>query len=194
VSFFRDVCGLRLSDDIAARARAYQDTCESACWWWPHRDFIIACERPSTISRDDRGRLHSETGNAIEFRDGWGVASWHGTTVPVDWIRNRATLDPAIALTDPSVERRRAAAEIIGWSKVLAALPHRTIDTDPDPQIGKLVSVDLPDAPASYFLLVRCATGRDFALPVPDTMTTALEAQAWTYGLDETEHLLEIRT
>ncbi len=144
---------------------------------------------------DTRGRLHSETGYAIEFRDGWGVAAWRGTIVPVDWIRNRSSLDPRIALTDPSVERRRAAAEIVGWGRVLASLPNQTIDTDPDPQIGRLIDVDLPDAPASRFLLVRCATGRDFALPVPRECKTALEANAWTYGIEPlTLKQLEART
>jgi hypothetical protein len=166
------------------RALAFQRTCESACWWWPHRDFVIVVDRPCVISRDESGRLHSETGNAIEFRDGWGVAAWHGTVVPVEWIRNRRTLDPSIALSERSVERRRAAAEIIGWARILATLPSRTIDKDPDPQIGTLLAVDLPDAPDSRFVLVRCATGRDFALPVPREMTMALAANAWTYGLD----------
>lgn len=155
----------------------------------------MVCDRPSVISRDDQGRLHSETGNAIEFRDGWGVAAWHGTVVPVEWIKGRSTLDPSIALTDSSVERRRAAAEIIGWAKVLRNLPHNVLDQDPDPQIGTLMSVDLPDAADSRFVLVRCGTGRDFALPVPRECKTALEANAWTYGIEPLDlKMLEKRT
>ncbi len=184
VSFFTDVCKLKLPGDMPARAKAYRDVCSSAGWFWPHRDFVVVCERPRIVSRDDQGRLHSETGNAIEFRDGWGVASWHGTRVPLEWIVNRKTMDPSIALTDPSVERRRAAAEIIGWAKILRSLPHRVIDRDPDPQIGTLLDVNLPEAPGSRFVLVRCATGRDFALPVPREMATALAANAWTYGIE----------
>jgi hypothetical protein len=156
---------------------------------------VIVSERPTLISRDDQGRLHSETGNAIEWADGWGVAAWHGTVVPVEWVRGRKTLDPQIALTDPSVERRRAAAEIIGWARVLASLPHRILDTDPDPEIGQLIDVDLPDAPGSRFVLVRCATGRDFALPVPTECKTALAANAWTYGVEPIDlQQLEVRT
>ena len=37
-------------------------------------------------------------------------------------------------------------------------------------------------------------TGRRFALPVPPDMTTALQANAWSYGLDETDYKPEIRT
>ena len=55
------------------------------------------------------------------------------------------SLDPAIALTWENVEQRRCAAEIIGWDRVLNELPIRPIDTDPDPQVGALIEVDLPD-------------------------------------------------
>lgn len=155
----------------------------------------IAIMHPTIVKFDDSHRLHSEDGNALEFADGYGLACWHGTVVPVEWIKNRTTLDPKIALTEPNVERRRAAAEIIGWARVLRETPHREIDRDADPQIGTLLSVDLPDAPDSRFILVRCATGRDFALPVPREMQTALAANAWTYGIEPIDlRVLELRT
>ena len=184
VSFFRDVCGLQLPGDMDDRARAYQATCESACWWWPHRDFVIACDRPRVISRDDRGRLHSETGKAIEFRDGWGISAWHGTVVPDEWISNRGNLgaEDRIDRSERRTPTRRCRDDRVAPHP--RTLPNRTIDADPDPQIGTLIAVDLPDAPDSRFLRVRCATGRDFALPVPREVTTALAANAWTYGIE----------
>lgn len=155
----------------------------------------IAIMHPSIAKFDDAKRLHSEDGNALEFSDGYGFACWHGTIVPLEWIKNRKTLDPKIALTEQNVEKRRAAAEIIGWARVLRETPHRVIDTDADPQIGTLLSVDLPDAPDSKFVLVRCATGRDFALPVPREMKTALEANAWTYDIQPIDlKAMETRT
>lgn len=150
----------------------------------------IAIMHPAVAKFDDANRLHCEDGNALEFADGYGVACWHGTVIPLDWIKNRKTLDPKIALTETNVEKRRAAAEIIGWARVLRETPHREIDKDADPQIGTLLSVDLPGAPDSRFVLVRCATGRDFALPVPREMKTALEANAWTYDIKP----LDLRT
>jgi hypothetical protein len=87
-------------------------------------------------------------------------------------------------MTHPQIEQRRAAAEIIGWSRVLNAMSARVINRDGDPQIGTLLEVDLPDAPKSRFLRVRCGTGRDFCLPVPREIDTALAANAWTYGVE----------
>jgi hypothetical protein len=46
-----------------------------------------------------------------------------------------------------------------------------------------LVEVNLPDAGRERFLRVRCGTGRNFAIPVPPTLKTALAANAWTYDI-----------
>ena len=195
VSFFRDVCGLKLPASIAEAAQAYQDTCESACWWWPHTDFVMVCERPTQINRDTQGRLHSAVGPAIMWSDGWGVHSWHGTTVPAKWIEQGAALDPVEVLTHSNVEQRRAGAEIVGWKNILAKLNPRVIDKDYDPQIGTLLEVDLPDAPSERFLQVRCGTGRDFVLPVPREYNTALEANAATYNVPpQLLRQIEVRT
>ena len=146
----------------------------------------MVCERPKSITLDDSGRLHCETGPSVDYGETFRLYSWHGTTVPPAWIESRETLDAAAALIWPNVEQRRAACEIIGWAKVLSQLNARTINAHADPMIGTLVEVDLPDSGPERFLRVLCGTRREFALPVPREMRTALEAQAWTWGLDET--------
>ena len=62
--------------------------------------------------------------------------------------------------------------------------------------IGTLLEVDIPDIGREKFLRVLCGTGREFALPVPPDMKTALQANAWTFGMDDPNELLnlEIRT
>ena len=61
--------------------------------------------------------------------------------------------------------------------------------------IGTLLEVNLPDIGKEKFLKVLCGTGREFAIPVPPFMKTALEANAWTYGLDgDLLRDLEVRT
>jgi hypothetical protein len=115
--------------------------------------------------------------------------------VPAEWIERRGDLDPRTPLTWANVEQRRAAAEIIGWERVLSQLSPRVLDADPDPQIGTLIEVALPDSPRSKFLRVQCGTGRTFVLPVPSEMTRALQAQAWMWQVNEdTYRQLEIRT
>lgn len=72
------------------------------------------------------------------------------------------------------------------------------IDQDADEMIGTLLEVHIPnignDSMLEKFLKVRCGTGAEFAIPVPPEMRTALEANAWTYGLKPTEYVPEVRT
>lgn len=180
-TFFREVCGLDLGEHINKCLEAYANLSRSCAGIWPNRDFIVLCERPKLIARDNGGRLHRADGPAFECRDGWGVYMWHGVEVPSEWITNKASLTPEIALTWANAEQRRAAAEIIGWPKIMSAVNARVIDQDEDPMIGTLLECDLPGSPKSKFLQVKCGTLRDFVLPVPTEMQTALEAQAWMF-------------
>ena len=117
---------------------------------------------------------------------------WHGVRIPDAWLKTKPTAKEA--LTWPNIEQRRCAAEIVGWAAIMNELKPRVIDTD-DPEIGELLEVDLPEAPKSRFLRVRCGTGRLFCLPVPVEMKTALEANCWTYDVPpDVIKSLEIRT
>ena len=91
------------------------------------------------------------------------------------------------------LEQRRAACAIVGWHNILDQLNAVTIDAN-TPEIGELLEVDIPDIGREKFLKVQCGTGRTFALPVPPEMTSAHEANAWTYGLTANEYNPECRT
>ncbi len=103
-------------------------------------------------------------------------------------------MTPAIALTWKNIEQRRCACEILGWINILKELKAKTIEKDEDPQIGELVEVTIPDIGKEKFLRVECGTGREFAMPVPPEMKTALEANAWTWGLEAYQYQPEVRT
>ena len=148
-----------------------------------HEKICWISERHCVVKKDDEKRIHCEDGPAIAYPDGWGIYAWHGVIIPAGWIIDRTLLTPEIALGQSNTEQRRAACEILGWSSILTRLSARTIDRDIDPQIGELVEVNLPDSGKERFLRVLCGTGREFAIPVPPMMTTALEANAWTYDI-----------
>ena len=155
---------------------------------------VIVYERPVKIKMDEQNRLHSETGPAIVYRDGFSVYSWHGVNIPKEWIEDSPP-SAEDAIRWDNMEQRRAACEMIGWVNILNLLNARIIDEDKDPMIGTLVEVDIPDIGREKFIRVLCGTGRSFALPVPPEMTTALQANAWTYDLDgDVLRKLEVRT
>jgi hypothetical protein len=181
-------------DPILERFEIDETLAKSCGWVWWHENVLAISDRPLAINRDEAGRLHCDTGPSIAYRDGWSLHHWHGVSVPAEWIEDKASLTATTALTWKNVEQRRAACEIIGWAKVLKELKAKTIDKDGDAQIGTLLEVTLPDSGKERFIHVLCGTGREFALPVPKTCKTALEASAWTYGLDGATYRPEVRT
>lgn len=160
-----------------------------------HKRFWIISARPDFIRIDPENRPHCENGPYCRWPDGRELFYWHGTQVPKEWILAPKTIDARLALTWENVEQRRCLAEIIGWKRVIEQLKPKTINTDKDPQIGTLLEVDLPGSGRERFIQVRCGTGRYFVLPVPPEMTSAAQANAWTYGLDTADiRKLELRT
>ena len=148
-----------------------------------HPEFCIISDRPEVLKVDEHNRPHCENGPFCKWRDGSALFAWHGVRVPEYWIMDRHLLTAKEALQWPNLEERRAACEIIGWAKILKELNSKTIDKDPNPMIGELVEVELPDAGKERFLRVLCGTGREFALCVTNfKYNTARECNAATYG------------
>lgn len=115
-SFFREVCGLEPPAGLWERGLAYEATMEAACWWYPHSDFVLVCERPAAIHRDlarpgvDRGwgshRLHNDAGPAVHWADGWGVYAVHGVRIP---FKQRHIVDAPQTITAAEIEAERNA-------------------------------------------------------------------------------------
>lgn len=192
-SYFNDVCNLDLSAASPLIAFA-----KEACWTYVDAEFAIIQEFPLSIKFDDQNRLHCEDGPAIEYQDGTMVFAWHGVRLDRsrwNWILDKKSIRAKAALKEENLELRRVACEILGWVHILKELKSKVIDEDADPMIGTLLEVNIPDVGKEKFLRVLCGTGREFAIPVPPTVKTALEANAWTYGV-EPEQLrdLEFRT
>jgi hypothetical protein len=195
LSFFDRVVGLNLP--IYEQWRHYEAAAIHAGPRHEAPTFWIASDFPTTIGREQQGErwiAHCATGPQIAWADGWRSYSWHGQRVPGDWIDRPERLTPEIALGQSNADLRTAAVEICGWERVLGALPHRVIQSDPDPSIGTLISVDLPDAPDTRYVRALCGTGRTVHYRASQTACTALEAAADSYGLRPEEYRPEART
>lgn len=179
----RDVLGLRLPEhdayhhwEMAARHGGPRMMADGFC---------MVSDFPETIRRDEEGRPHAPAGMTSHlWRDGWCLYYWHGVRIPTKWGKDIKSVDPAEILRERNSEVRRAGCEMIGWDRIIEALGGRVIDADPDPEIGTLIEVNIPDSGKDKFLRVKCGTGRMFAKPVPREMKTALDAQAWIWDLD----------
>lgn len=192
---FYDFFAREVGLEVCKKLEGLNELAENSGWLNAFEDTVVFQERPIAIKFDDQKRLHCETGPSIEYEDGFAVYSWHGVAIPKEWITEREKLSPKTALTWANVEQRRAACEIVTWAQILRELDAKVIQADDDPMVGTLVEVNLPDIGKEKFLKVLCGTGREFAIPVPPNMKTALEANAWTFDIP-TDILsqLEVRT
>jgi hypothetical protein len=186
----RDVLGLKLP--IYEKYAPWEECARQGGMRIMHEEFCMISDFPEFIRIDDQHRPHCADGPSHRWRDGWELYHWHGVAVPREWIEKSMTA--AEVLGETNMEKRRAGCEILGWNEILTQLKVKSIEKDPDPEIGELIEVELPDAGPARFLRVNCPTGREFALSVPMEMATALQANAWTYGLDETEFKPEGRS
>lgn len=178
----RDILGLQLNSH--KKYSAWEQAAIHGGFRIMHEEFCMVSDFPEVLHIDDQNRPHCEVGPSHRWRDGWELYFWHGTRIPDEWIKNKASLTPEIALGWENIEQRRCACEIIGWDKILHQLDAEIIDRSTDPQIGELLEVSLPGSGKERLLRVQCGTGRIFAIPVPPEIKTAVQANAWSYGLE----------
>lgn len=181
---------------ICAEIEEMMPILNECSWVYADEKNVYISERPNLIKFDDENRTHSETGPAISYADGFSVYMWHGIRVPGWWIETPEKLTEKEFFQHENAEMRRVACEIVGWSKVLSKLRAKVIDEDADPEIGTLIEVNIPEIGKERFLKVLCGTRREFAMPVPPEMKTAIQAQAWMLGFDDVNEFMlpEIRT
>ncbi|MCC8949327.1 hypothetical protein H8A97_30550, partial [Bradyrhizobium sp. Arg62] len=98
----RDILGLELREH-AAYAHWEQAAIHGG-FRVMHEEFCLVSDFPEVILKDDQNRPHCETGPSHRWRDGWSLYHWHGTKIPAEWIEDKASLTPAIALGEQNME------------------------------------------------------------------------------------------
>lgn len=154
-------------------------------------------ERPVTLKKDERGRLHSELGPAIAFGDGYRLYSWHGATVPADVIENPSLLTADRIMRETNAEVRRVMIERYGQSKFIIASGAKKVHED---DCGVLYRKEFINDEALVMVKVinttpePDGTKKEYFLRVPPTITTAREAVAWTFEMSSAEYVPDRQT
>ncbi len=189
-NYFQEVCKL----EDCNKLQGLMDFAKYSGWALLFDELIVLTRKPIQINFDENKTLHNETDYAIKYADGVGITAWHGTKIPEEWIFDKSSITTDVLFKWSNVEERRCACEIIGWAEVLRHLSATIVDEDPEPTIGVLLEVDLPDSGKEKFLLVKDPNvDKKVGIPVPKEMKTALEANSWTYGIDMVDFKPEFR-
>ncbi len=112
-----DYCGSVFGLDLSFLA-GHMEVARAGGWFWPMKTVVVATERPTVISLDDKGRLHSVDAQAIQYLDGYGVCAWHGVRVPEEAILSPAEVKWSDVETVTDLVLRDALTEIkaLKWS------------------------------------------------------------------------------
>jgi hypothetical protein len=129
----------------------------------------------------------------------------HGIDIPGWVFRSPESVTIAEILEENNAEVRRAMLELQGFevflSRAEAAGMVEVVDQDPDDKVGTLLRIELEDiekggrftdsADDRVAMLLKVKDGtlpKSYVLRVPPNMKTARQANAWTWGLKESEY------
>ncbi|MGO8954074.1 MAG: DUF6745 domain-containing protein [Rhodomicrobium sp.] len=180
---FRTVCGL---EDETEDLRGLLLVAASADWIIPHKHVCWVSEPPQIVRTDAKGRLHSSSGPALRYRDGWTVYAWKGVEVPARFIERPAQITHADIDRATDIHVRRCLIELLTPERFIASGAAFRISED---ETGVLWERRWPDGDAWAAVEVingtpeLDGTQRRYFLQVPPNMLTARSAVAWTYGM-----------
>jgi hypothetical protein len=161
-------------------------------WEW-----ALVSDRPTLIHRDDRGRLHCESGPAIAYPDGFSVYAVHGVRVPADVIENPSSVTVERIERETNAEVRRVMIERYGQARYLVDAGAQAVHED---DYGVLYRKEILGDEALVMVKVVNSTAepdgsyKDYFLRVPPTIQRAREAVAWTFGKAEADYAPAIQT
>lgn len=191
-SYFMEVC-----DVDCSILEGLFETAKECGWWWPFEDTVIITPKPTLINRDEQGRLHSLTGAAVLYPDGFGVWAVHGVRVPKDIIEDPSSITPERIQKETNAEVRRVMIDKYGKDRYIIDSKAKIISED---DYGVLYSAGLPGDEALVMVKVVNSTPepdgsfKDYFLRVPPTIKTAREAVAWSFEVDEKKYKVQIET
>jgi hypothetical protein len=128
--YFHDVTNLT---EQTAKLSGLWELAQSAGWALPHQKICWVSERHHILNRNERGRLHSASGPACAYPDGWAIYAWHGVRVPQWIIEQPETITTAKIDAEANAEVRRVMIERYGYERYVS----RAKVTHED-QFGKL--------------------------------------------------------
>jgi hypothetical protein len=158
-------------------------------------------DRPTRLTVDDQGRLHNESGAALQYADSYSFYSWHGVTI--DWdkayiIEHPEQITTELIEAEANAEVRRVMIERYGQDRFIIDSKAQKIHED---DFGVLYEKELKDDPEPMVMVkVVNATAeptgeyKDYWIRVDPKCRTAKQAVAWSFNKTEEEYCPMIQT
>jgi hypothetical protein len=179
------------------KAKTYLKLLKQTPYILPYDRVAFVSERPLVFKQDAQGRLHSESGPALAFADGFQIYSWHGATIPEKVINTPESLTIEEIENQRNAEIRRVMIERYGMQRYVETSGAKEIHSD---DTGVLYRKEFPNDEALVMVKVINSTPepdgslKAYFLRVPPTMKTAKEAVAWTFDIDPDRYEIDEQT
>jgi hypothetical protein len=128
--------------ELAERCDAWVQLSQSLGHWWGFGRIAILSERMSVCEVDDEGRLHSEHGPAIAYRDGTELWAIHGVRVDRRVVEAPEQLTVEEIRQQGNAEVRRVMVDRFGAERYLRESDAKLLAED---ECGRLWRVPLGD-------------------------------------------------
>lgn len=127
--FFRNACGLVAETEQVA---GLIEVGLSAGWFIPNESICWLADRTKCLNLNARNQLHCDGGQAVGYRDGWGLWLLNGVSVTQAIAETpSADLDCKLILTEQNAEIRREIWRKIGAERALHNLGAESIHAEP---------------------------------------------------------------
>jgi len=183
--YFHDVCGL--TEQTKKLAGLW--LIARAGWFLPHANICWISERHNVLERDDRGRLHCDSGPALTYPDGWSIYSWHGVRVRPAVIENREKTTVADILAEKNTEVRRAMRNLYGNDRFMRDAGAQEIGVSKN-HGARLLALRLDGDPVDIRMVeLTCpSTGSKYLERVPPDCADVLQALSWRFRVKPSEY------
>ncbi len=192
--FLHDVFGLKATEGLRGLWLIGGNT----GWILPHENVCWLADRANLIKLDLSGRLHSASGPALTYRDGWAYHAWKGIEVPAGLIERPDAITLDAINQESDIFRRRCMIEIMTPQRFVMLGGAERVSQD---QAGvlwrKSWALGEPWAAVEVENGTTEADGtrRHYFLQVPGDIRSPRAAVAWTYGISEEQYTgLKMRT
>jgi hypothetical protein len=161
-------------------------------WHYVFPNCAIVCDRPDEVHLENRV-LSNEEGPAFRYSDGFECYAIEGHIVTEQIVMSPETLTLKQIDDEQNAEVRRIMIQRYGVAKYLMETGAKIIDTDPGLGLeGSAMRGLIEDNHNNRWLIGSDgSTGREYHMPVPNTVNTCAEAHQAISGLNEGDCLAE---
>lgn len=184
IAFYRfaEKClGVKYKNEDSTLLALWETIAESAHWFWTYDNACIISAKPKKLMTDQQGRLHNDSGAAIEYPDGYAQYYLHGVSVPQELAEIRKEdMDPADLGKYKNAEVRMQFIKKLGVNRLKSQ--GKLIDSHGVYNLIDMHTLFEGVDYAPYLFMINPSTGETHAEGVSPNCKTVQQAINWRAG------------